>query len=100
MPLAPPVTTTILPLTCIAKPDLLGLSLGQNEVEHGGIVARRAEKHETMPDRVLEAQPSPCVKDYPETVEQATREDEPQRQFGQRGNAGVIGMTPLQPIAR
>src|ERR1700722_1781626 len=91
MPLAPPVTTTILPLTCIATPVLSEVNLGQNDVEHGRIVACRAEKHEAMPDHVLEAQPSPCVEDYPETVEQATGKDEPERHLGQRGESGIIG---------
>src|ERR1700733_8912872 len=91
MPLAPPVTTTILPLTCIAEPEWWWKALGQNQIEHGGVMACRAEKHEAMPDHILEAKPLPCVEDYPETVEQATGEDEPDRQFRQRGQPGVIG---------
>src|SRR3984957_21091807 len=91
MPLAPPVTTTILPLTCIANPDFSESALGQNQIEHGRVMARRAEKHETMPDRVLEAQPLPCVEDYPETVEQATGKDQPEHQLWQLREAGVIG---------
>src|ERR1700752_894262 len=91
MPLAPPVTTTILPLTCIAEPEGWEPGLRQNQVEHGRVVACRAKKHEAMPDRVLEAKPLPCVEDYPETVEQATGDNEPARQARQRGKAGVIG---------
>src|SRR5579871_2671848 len=91
MPVAPPVTTTILPLTCIASPDVSREVLRQNHVEHGRVMARRAEQHETMPDHVLEAQPLPCVEDYPETVQQATGEDEPERHLRQRGQPGVIG---------
>src|SRR5579863_5515892 len=91
MPLAPPVTTTILPFTCIATPDLSEVNLRQDDVEHGRVVACRAEKHEAMPDHVLEAQPLPCAEDYSETVEQATGKDKPEGHFRQRGQAGVIG---------
>src|ERR1700759_5358856 len=91
MPLAPPVTTTILPFTCIAEPRGWRLRLRQNEVEHGRVMARRAEQHERVPDHILEAQPLPCVEDYPETVEQATGENEPQCHTRQRGKAGVVG---------
>src|SRR5580700_6946607 len=91
MPLPPPVTTTILPLTCMANPGWWRWALGQYQIEHGGVMTRRAEKHETMPDRVLETKLSPCVEDYPETVEQSTGHDEPECQLGQRGKAGVIG---------
>src|SRR6188768_816979 len=41
MPLAPPVTTTILPATCIAPPRLFELS-GQYQIEHGRVMAGRA----------------------------------------------------------
>src|SRR5512135_1236299 len=83
MPLAPPVTTTTLPFTCMAEPVILKTVSGQHEVEHGGVVARRAQQHETMPDHVLKAQPLPCVEDYSETVEQTTGKDEPDRRMRQ-----------------
>src|SRR5579864_5512041 len=89
MPLAPPVTTTTLPFTCMARPS--DLVLGQNQIEHGRVMARRAEQHEQMPDHVLEAEPLPCVKDYTESVEQATGKDEPERKARQGGEAGVVG---------
>src|SRR5579863_8127308 len=91
MPLPPPVTTTILPLTCIATPEFSETVLRQNQIEHGRVVARRAEKHETMPDHILEPQPLPCVEDYPKAVQQATGENEPERHLRQRGEASVIG---------
>src|ERR1700732_5189496 len=53
MPLAPPVTTTILSRTCIVKP--VCLKLGQNQIEHGRVVAGRAPPHERKHDYVLEA---------------------------------------------
>src|SRR6202041_2353615 len=101
MPLAPPVTTTTLPATCIVSLRFLeclwnifwNIS-GQNEIEHGGIVASRAQQHKTMPDRVLEAQPLPRVKDHPETIEQATGGNQPQRQMRERRQAGIIGNQP------
>src|SRR6516165_7028459 len=97
MPLAPPVTTTTLPLTCMAAPVFLKLQSGQHEIEHGGVVARRAQQHEGMPDHVLKAKPLPCVEDYPETVEQATGDKKPERQLRQRGKAGVVGDRPAPP---
>jgi hypothetical protein len=71
------------------KPDVCRGS-GQNQIEHGRIMARRTEQHETVPDHILEAQALPCMEDYPETVEQATGEDEPERQLRQRGKPGVL----------
>src|SRR3974390_624313 len=97
MPFAPPVTTTTLPLTCMAAPVILKLLSGQHEVEHGSVVARRAQEHERMPDHVLKAKPLPCVEDYPETVEQATGDKKPERQLRQRGQAGVVGDRPAPP---
>src|SRR6266478_9760282 len=70
MPLAPPVTTTTLPGTCIAAPPFVWVS-GQNQIEHRGIVAGRAEQHEAMPDHVLETQAPPGVKDDAKSIEQA-----------------------------
>src|SRR5580693_2792129 len=87
--LAAPVTTTTLPVTCIAASRFYVLS-GQNQIEHGGVVAGGAQQHETMPDRVLEAQPSPGVKDHAETIERATGEHEPQRQFRQRCHHRIV----------
>src|ERR1700731_3546132 len=95
MPLAPPVTTTTLPATCIVtlrllENPILGKS-GQNEIEHGAVVTRCAQQHKTMPDRVLKAQPLPRVKDNPETIEQATGDNQPQRQLRERRQAGIVG---------
>src|ERR1700674_5608868 len=59
MPLAPPVTTTILPVTCIGEPVWLKSISGQNQIEYGGVMAGRAQQHEAMPDHVLEAKPVP-----------------------------------------
>src|ERR1700722_16027257 len=70
MPLPPPVTTTTLSFTCIDEPDFWKLELnrssGEDEIEHGRIMARRAEQHEAMPDHVLKAKPLPCMEHYPE----------------------------------
>src|ERR1700722_8797614 len=91
MPLAPPVTTTILPATCIAPSAVLkSKSSGQNQIEHRGVMAGRAQQHEGMPDRVLETQPLPGVKNYPETIEQAPGRDEPQGQEPQRRHPRVV----------
>src|ERR1700722_13068327 len=84
MPLAPPVTTTTFPATRMVN------VLGQNQIEHGGIMAGRAQQHETMPDHVLEAKPLPAVKDHPKTVKRATCEHEPEREAGQRRHHGII----------
>src|ERR1700730_10120572 len=90
MPLAPPVTTTILPVTGIATPAVLKAISVQNEIEHGGIMAGRAEQHEVVPDRVLKSQALPGMKDDPETVEQTAGRNEPQRQRRQRHHHGVV----------
>src|ERR1700689_5392644 len=95
MPLAPPVTTTTLPVTCIAR--LSGNFSGQNEVEHGGVMAGRAQQHERMPYRVLETQAMPGVKDDPQTVEQTTGRDEPQGQRRQRLHHGVVDHEAAPP---
>src|SRR3954465_626303 len=89
MPLAPPVTTTTLPATCIVALRLLKAS-GQYQIEHGRVMAGRAEQHEGMPDRILETQPLPCMKDDAETVEHPARGEEPQRKGRQRGDHGVV----------
>src|SRR4030088_1813558 len=80
MPLAPPVTTTILPVTCIAASAVLKSISGQDEIEDGRVMAGRAEQHKGMPDRVLKTQPLPGMKDNPETIEHAAKRDVPQRQ--------------------
>src|SRR3981081_4774196 len=90
MPLAPPVTTTILSVTCIAPSAFLKSISGQNEIEHGGVMAGRAQQHEAMPDHVLETQPLPCMKDDPEAIEQATGRNEPQRQGRQQCHNLVV----------
>src|SRR3954464_9353500 len=89
MPLAPPVTTTILPATCIT-PSTFWIFSGQNEIEHGRIMAGRPQQHEAVPDRILEAQPLPSVKDDSETIKQPASGDEPYRQARQRGYSGVV----------
>src|SRR5882762_1448841 len=63
IPLPPPVTTTILPATCMISLPLAQEISAQDDVEHGGIVAGRAQQHEAMPDRILEAKPLPGVED-------------------------------------
>src|ERR1700730_16297068 len=90
MPLAPPVTTTILPVTCIATPTVLKSISVQNEIEHGGVMAGGAEQHEGVPDRVLKSQALPGMKDDPETVEQTAGRNAPQRQRRQRHHHGVV----------
>src|ERR1700722_20668524 len=67
---------------------------GQNEIEHGSVVAGRTEQHKTMPDRVLKAQPPPRVKDNAETIEQAAGDNQTQRQMRQRRQAGIVGNQP------
>src|SRR5712675_3618217 len=89
MPLAPPVTTTTLPATCIVTSRFLSLS-GQHEIEHGGVMTGRAEQYEGMPDRILKAQPLPGVEDDAETVQRAADDHEPQRHGRQRRHHGVI----------
>src|SRR4051795_13143477 len=92
MPLAPPVTTTTLPATCIAMPRCS--NSGQYEVEHGGVMARGPEQHEGMPDRVLEAQPLPGVEDDAETVEHAADDHQAKRHRRQCRHHGVIEHEP------
>src|SRR5205085_3955154 len=75
MPLAPPVTTTTLPATCIVA--LPFETSGQDSIEHGGVMTGGTEQHKTMPDRVLEAQPLPGVEDDTEAVQHAACNDEP-----------------------
>src|SRR5690349_11852249 len=89
MPLAPPVTTTTLPATCIVTSRFCLLS-GQNQIEHGRIVACRAQQHETMPDDVLEAQSPPGVKDHAQAIQRAAGEHKPERQVRQCRNDGTI----------
>src|SRR5882672_1179234 len=89
MPLAPPVTTTTLPATCITLSVLLKNS-GQNQIEHGRVVAGRAQEHEGMPDRVLKTQPLPGMKDHAEAVQRCAREHEPQRHGGHSRRNRVI----------
>src|ERR1700732_1117249 len=92
MPLAPPVTTTILSRTCIAKP--VCLKLGQNQIEYGRVMAGRAQQHERMPDHVLEAKPLPGMEDNTETIEKAAGDNEPERELRQRRQAGIVGDDP------
>src|SRR6266403_761701 len=90
MPLAPPVTTTILPVTCIATCAFLKSISGQNEIEHGGVMAGRAQQHKGMPDHVLEAQPLPGVEDHTQTIQRSARDYEPKRHGRQRRHDSVI----------
>src|ERR1700692_2311079 len=98
MPLAPPVTTTTLPVTCIVTSEVRKSS-GQDEIEDCGVMAGRAPQHEGMPDRVLETQALPCMKDDPETVQKAAKRDEPQWHCRQRRPPRVIDH-PAAPAHR
>src|SRR6185436_5858901 len=82
MPLPPPVTTTTLPVTCMAvSPSNF---LRQNDqVEDSRIVAGRAEHDEAVPDRVLKTQPLPGVEDHAGSVQHTACERETQRQCRQ-----------------
>src|SRR3954454_9702599 len=74
MPLAPPVTTTTFPLTCmVVLPSLL--FSGQHSIENGRVVAGGACEHKAMPDRILKAQPLPGMEDHAKTVQHTARED-------------------------
>src|SRR6266567_3297881 len=99
MPLAPPVTTTTLPVTCMRRlplshtaplMPLRGTCSAQHEVEHRGIMACRAGQDKAVPDRVLEAQPPPGMEDHAEAVENAARQHAAQRQRGQRLDHGAV----------
>src|SRR3954451_16488211 len=97
MPLAPPVTTTTLPVTCMRR--LLFLYCfwscsAQHEVEHRGIMARRAGQDKAVPDRILEAQPAPSVEDDAKGVERPPRHHKPQRHRGERLDHGIIEHHP------
>src|ERR1700719_3561460 len=89
IPLAPPVTTTTLPVTFIVASEVRKSS-GQDEIEDCSVMAGRAQQHEGMPDRVLETQALPGMKDDPETVQKAAKRDEPQCQRRQRRHHRVI----------
>src|SRR6478736_2235213 len=47
--------------------------------QHGGVVARRGRKNETVPDRILKAQASPDVKNHADRIKGAPCRDEPER---------------------
>src|SRR6266576_3556521 len=67
MPLAPPVTTTTLPVTCmVVLPSFLFSA--QDKIEDRRVVTGRAAQHEAMPDGVLKTQPLPGVEDHAKTV--------------------------------
>src|SRR5271156_447562 len=89
MPLAPPVTTTTLPATCIVTSRFYLFS-GQNQIEHRGVMAGCAQQDETMPDHVLEAQPPPGMKNHAETIERAAHQHQPQRHLRQRGHDPIV----------
>src|SRR3954466_9090327 len=88
MPLPPPVTTTTLPVTCMAALPLIFLCQ-HDQVEYSRIMAGRAEQDEAMPDRVLEAQALPGVEHHAQTIEYASRHHEPQRQRRHRLHHGI-----------
>src|SRR5215208_169647 len=109
MPLPPPVTTTTLPVTCMAVSPLEHdpekwepvfrkdhaqtknyRFLRQNHIKDSRIMAGRAEQDEAMPDRVLETQPLPSMKDHAGGIQHAARERETQRQRRQLFHHGVI----------
>src|SRR6185312_8840277 len=89
MPLPPPVTTTTLPVTCIAVSPCYRF-LRQNHIKDSRIVAGRAEQDEAVPDRVLETQPLPGMEDHAGGIQYASRERETQRQRRQPLHHGVI----------
>src|SRR6266446_4955112 len=89
MPLAPPVTTTTFPSTCmVVLPSLLFSA--QNKIEDGRVVAGGAREHKAMPDGVLKTQPLPGMEDHAETVEHAARDDEPQCHGRQRLHHRIV----------
>src|ERR1041385_4030587 len=88
MPLAPPVTTTTLPATCIVA--LRFIFSRQHNIQHGGVMTGCAEQHKTMPDRILEAQPPPGMENDAKTVQHAADHHKPQRHGGQRCYHGVV----------
>src|SRR5438876_9513712 len=94
MPFPPPVTTTTLPVTCMAPSPLFLVVIYyrslQDDVEHRRVVAGRAAQHKAVPDRVLEAQPLPGVKNHAERIEHAARDDEAHRHGRQRLDHGII----------
>src|SRR6478736_1373718 len=80
MPLPPPVTTTTLPVTCMAPSPLMCRCFYyrslQDDVEHRRVVADGAAQHKAVPDRVLETQPLPGVEYHAESVEHPACDDE------------------------
>src|SRR3954466_14512046 len=92
MPLAPPVTTTTLPATCIVASCFS--RLGQHEIEHGGVMTGSTEQYKGMPDGILKAQPPPGMEDDAQAVQRAADDDEPQRHGRQRHHNGVIEHEP------
>src|SRR3954451_16227364 len=97
MPLAPPVTTTTLPVTCMRRLLLLcrfWSCSAQHEVENRGIMARRAGQDKAVPDRILEAQTAPGVEYDAKGVERPTRHHKPQRHHGKSLDHGVIEHHP------
>src|SRR4051812_30238529 len=90
MPSAPPVTTTTLPATCIVTPGCLRNSGGENEIEHGGVVAGRAPEPEAVPNPVLKTHPLPGMEDHPSAVQHAARNRDPHRHPRQRRHYRIV----------
>src|SRR4051794_9522801 len=94
MPLAPPVTTTTFPVTCmVVLPSLLFFSQifsAQHKIDDRRVMAGGAGEHEAVPDRVLKAQPFPSMEDHAETVQHAARDNEIQRHSRQRLHHRIV----------
>src|SRR4051794_10773826 len=90
MPLAPPVTTTTLPVTCMLAPLRFLSLLRQHHIEDSGIMAGCAKQDEAMPDRILKSQPVPGVEDHAQAIQHAASDDEPQRQTRQRLHDRIV----------
>src|SRR5436190_2229740 len=97
MPLPPPVTTTTLPVTCMAPSQyshqrifISAILSAQNDVDHRRIMTGCAAQHKAMPNRVLETQPLPGMEDHAKGIEHAARHHEPQRHGRQGLHHGII----------
>src|SRR5207248_10326341 len=90
MPLPPPVTTTTLPVTCMALLPLIMILRQDHHMENSRIMAGGAEQDEAVPDGVLEAQPLPGMEDHAQTIEHAARHHEAQRQRRHRLHHRIV----------
>ncbi len=59
--------------------------------KHGQIVAETSGQNEKMPDGVMKQKPFPCVKNQPETVEQAARQKQQEPRPGNQLDRGLDG---------